>query len=427
MAYPQIREFVFLSITGALLTLAPSSALARFDHTDEDLIDSEERLSREAILDFVNYRPRPSWREVWDTGTNGFRLSAGSLSMTRFLYDEDIRLSSPLEGPLTLALTQRRVQSTVESRREQDLRAQYNFLPTPTSRTPHVTFLGDCDTWKEHGDLGAAAGFHDLEGNTAEVYAWTIDHYYNTKGPLDRKYSKPAQAFGFRGREALLLHPLRLEWAVSLEPTLAIEDSTRQTLYEHAAREGLWSLKVPVNDSWSLRWDARHEWKSERRDHLSTTSSAPHKSLARETHTDDIALIDPTRDLEFGVLHTLRMARYDQSGWRKPYQPVYEEKDHSLRRQELALYGFWDVAGEGREGARWRTGLMGSMGTLEREGHKTLALRHAKLHTGWGYQRDHASLSVATSWDVDMFAERCLQGEECRLWDGGNLQFLVTL
>jgi hypothetical protein len=423
------RRVLSFSLAWCACTFLPSTpAAARFDLADEATIDSEELLHEETIMDMANYRPRPSWRETWDTGINGFRFSAGSVTQTRFFYDEDIRLESTRKAPVTLGFSQRRVQTPAESRLDREIRLQANTTPADAARPWHASLLADGNTWKAEGDIGLALGTHDLEGSYWDLYAWSIDPFYNKKGPTYRHYVDQPRALGFRGRERHITGLGVLLWSFSYEPGLILEDDILHTRYSYAATQAQWSLTYPLSEAWSLRWDAQHDTKEESREALGEASqTSPFKRLSRATHTDDFALINPRRDLEFGLLHSLRLADYDQRGWNNPRSVIFERSDPSHTRQEILGYAFWDFYGEG-EMNRLRTGVMGTLGRLSipEQGNDFL-LNEGKINTGWEFHRDNLGIVAATSWDLDLLVENLLAGKKHRLWDGGNLQFQMTL
>lgn len=429
--------------------LQGTTALARFDLPDQNKIDSEIMLTEETMADMTSYRPRPSWRETWDNGANGVWMSAGSITLERFAYDEDIRLMSSLDDALTVGVREKRNQNSAEDRRDQEMRMQYNWREGPTPRVVHVGFLGDYDTWKANGDLGVALGFHNTEGSTAEAYAWSIDHFFNAKGGKQAMYEDRARAYGVRGVERALPAGASLMWNVLWEPRLRLENSVTQLRYMRAANDWTWTLRVPLSEGWLARWDARHEGKLEVRETMADASEDAHKSMRRQTHWDDFSLVNPATDTEVGFAHSLRLANYSQEGWTDREATPYEIDESSIRRQEVILYGFWDYYRQER-GHRLRLGLITSIGQAATPGDdgrgynqskiqtrwidvpsysKGLdgAIRQSKVHTGWEYKMDKASLVGSLSWDLDVALRNCTSGRTCRLYDGGNLQVQITL
>ena len=76
------------------LLLISSTLHARFHPNDSDVIDPEQEIGSEYYNDIFSYRLLPYWMDRYDKAQFGFLTSAGSLSVTRFLYEEYIKIKS---------------------------------------------------------------------------------------------------------------------------------------------------------------------------------------------------------------------------------------------------------------------------------------------------------------------------------------------
>lgn len=420
-----IRIDVKLLCIVGLLT-ASSSALARYFPDDSQSVDSEERLTTEAFIDFPSYRPRPSWQAAVDESDNALRLSAGSLTMTRFFYEAQIRFASPMDRRFAVAYSQEKTQTTATADVDQEVRLQTN-LGIDGARGWHLAGLGDSDTFKQYGDLGVALGTHAERHRFAEAYAWSVDHYFNSKGPVTARYTRRPVAIGARGQQdlpAIAGKESTVLWNIRWDTPLTLRDRDAMIEYHHARRVADVAWTFRLDPARRLKWHGIHETKDESREALGEITQF--KSLRRQTDSDEISLANIETDTETGIVHALHVANYDQRRPPRGVSPI-DDFERSIRRQEITAFHFADVA-RWSDGHRIRLGALGSAGRVATRDRDPWMNFHAKIHTGWEYRISPGSaFSASCNWDADHIVTDCLRGMACRPWDGGNLQFMVVL
>ena len=159
-----------------IIFLISSPSLARFIHDDAANVDSEERSNTETWNDKNSYRYPLSWNQAWNSSELGYRVNAGSLNVSRFAFEDDVKIAPNPLSPLTASFLQSRREDLVEQSLEREIRLGWAFIPRM-----RLSLLGDSDTFKEYGDLGLALALWETSTSRTEVYYWNIDNYYKSK------------------------------------------------------------------------------------------------------------------------------------------------------------------------------------------------------------------------------------------------------
>lgn len=396
------------------LAVTPA-ARARFLESDAEHVDREALILPENYNDMASYRAPVAWERIWADKAIGWRVSAGSLSINRFDYEEDVKLRAAKGGvPVALAYRQVRREDMTDQRLERELRVEWSPLPAL-----RVAWLADGGHTKEYGDMGAAVAWVDAAGGgELEAYYWDPDLYYGTKKQFDvDRIVRRTHTKGLRG--AWTLGALRLEGDVSHDWPLVWERWSRDYRYEYERRLYLWKAALDLG-AWSGYLRGEHERKREAKTWEVEAAGSYGKSMRRAVD-----------DLEIGAVHSA-----GDDDWTVALQAVRREAD----------YGFVEGAGLGAEDyeepqdpARSLLRDHGLYATdhfpiFGREGVHFLQLGlHAnrvesdyevKLQTAYDARIGaNGGLLLNATWDIDrMAADR----RQLKPWGGGNLQFFIV-
>lgn len=159
------------------------------------MIDQDFELNTESYNDRLSYRRPISWDANWDWASSGFRVSAGSLTMTRFYFVEDIKIDPISTNDLSIAFEQSRVEDSTEIEEARELRLGIRLIDQL-----RLLVLGDGSVDKEYGDIGVGARMFETEDQHLDFIYWSVDHYYNDKThEPGATYLQPARTYELRG------------------------------------------------------------------------------------------------------------------------------------------------------------------------------------------------------------------------------------
>jgi hypothetical protein len=401
-----------MSVLGTAVT---PPALARFLESDAERVDREALILPENYNDMASYRAPVAWERIWAAKAIGWRVSAGSLSINRFDYEEDVKLRA-VKGdvPVALAYRQERREDMTDQRLERELRVEWSPLPAL-----RVAWLADGGHAKEYGDMGGALAWVDAAGaGELELYYWDPDLYYGTKKEFDDdRIVRRTHTKGLRG--AWALGALRLAGDVSHDWPLIWERQSRDYRYEYERRRYLWRADLELG-AWSAYVRGEHERKREAKTWKVESVGSYGKSMRRAVD-----------DLELGAVHSA-----GEQDWTVALQAVRREAD----------YGFVEGAGlsveDYEEPPDPKHSLLSDHGLyvtdhfpiLGRAGLHFLQLGlHAnrvegdyevKAQTAYDVRiGGSGGLLLNATWDLDQMAEAKAQ---LRPWGGGNLQFFIV-
>ncbi len=394
----------------SLLFLA-TPVLARFYHSDADEVDSEHRVSSEYYNDVFSYEYPSRWYEIFDEAQMAYRASAGSYNVSRFYYVEDIKLSSSkTPSAVDLHFKQKRDETLLEQDFIQELRIQAN-----SPWLLNASLLGNSGTFKKWGDLGAALGLFKSQNQNAEIYYWSVDHYYNTKEELDSdRYAKSTQSLG--GRWLWQWDSLQVEAFFEHDNPLVWERKSREYTYGYQKKQERIKLSCQVSEGLSLFADAYQERKEESKEWLSLSLK---KQLQRRVHHYQVGvLVQHDMDHSQLLLHRIdRNADYRYEGEENELKRGPERYEGSVQREEWAVSYTYDLYID----EHWRSLLGAFVNRVFVESADPYSVYETKVQTAFEYRfSERASSLWNVTWDTDMLK----QGKP---WGGGNIQFLIYL
>lgn len=415
---PQIM--VLLLVAG----LAPTTAEARFLAEDADQIDPEERFSTETYNDKVSYRFPVDWDRLWEARDVGYRVSAGSLNVSRFDYAEDIKLGTGDDGPMSMAFRQSRREDTVEQRTERELQLGWRV-----AESWRVFLLGDGGTFKEYGDIGGGFGYRLDRARTVRAYYWSVDHYYETKktDAEDDRLRKPDSV----GLDAdwRFSDVARIAAAVEVDQPLRWRRPSRGYVYDYERRLLTHRSELRLIDGWSGVLSGRHEWKTEFKSWVNQAGLEHSKGLRRQVDQVEIAGIKATSegDLAVGLELVSRDARYRFAADPALSRVEYQEDPGPARssRREGGLYGTWHFP---YVPPRHFLQVGAHLNQVQLTEGEKLAATEVKSQIAWDYRfAEGARLLLNTSWDLDQLQKDFPYDERpFRPWGGGNIQVMAT-
>lgn len=244
-----MSKSIVLFILISYLGLRPVSAFARFNEHDAEQIDADDNQNTETWNDKNSYRWPLSWRRNWDQSQSGFRISAGSLNMTRFNYLEDIRIDPIPRDEVSIAFEQHRDEDYVEAQESQEVRLGVKVM-VPL----RILVLGDTTSLKEYGDLGMGVRLLESESHFTDLYYWSVDHYYNEKTHEEGAYRGDAtKTWGVRSVRRAAPH--EFGWQINSERDLPFtwyRPAIGAYTYERTKASGRIDWRQDLVRSWYL-------------------------------------------------------------------------------------------------------------------------------------------------------------------------------
>ncbi len=401
------------------------SAFARFNHHDADRIDPEERSNTETYNDLNSYRYPAAWDDLWERSQFGYRNSAGSLNVSRFRYDEDIKVAPQPRGKYTASFVQNRHEDLVEQVIDRELRLGYGFLPNM-----RLSILGDGDTFKEFGDMGVALALYESDESLVELYYWNVDNYYKSK-------KSDVAAYRLRDSQTTGAH---IKLAKSdLWPALNLKLENDSPLdwhypaagfeYEYWRKFGSLNVNWPLNTEQSIFVKSDQEEKMEQKVSLAVPGAS--KRMHRRTSTAELGLnhdVSGKINYRGSIQHVLRQVRY-QNGTVTEESPTWRESKspEKVYRQEWGLiltrYGQINDVVAIQHGAYLNDVLIRE----DAAEWKTFEIKYQLMFDVALNQ--NARLGINTTWDIDQVVRDFPYPKTApfRPWGGGDLQFLMSI
>lgn len=423
--YFNIANIIYKILILLVFLVPAPSAFARFDHHDAERIDPEERSNTETYNDLNSYRYPALWEDIWQRSQFGYRNSAGSLNVSRFRYDEDIKIDPHPRAKFTASFVQTRHEDLVEQLIDRELRLGYGFLPNM-----RVSILGDGDTFKEFGDMGVALTLFESDESLVELYYWNVDNYYKSKKSDAAAYRlKDSQTTGAN---------IKLGQSV-IGPTVSLKLENDSPLdwhypaagfqYEYARKFGGLNINWPLNTDQSIFAMTDQEEKMEQKISLAVPGAS--KRMRRRASTAELGLnhhVSDNINYRASLQHVLRRVHYQNGAvteelptWREPKSP------ENVYRQEWGLiatrYAQINDALAIQHGAYLNDVLIREDATEW----KTFEIKYQLMFDVALNQ--NARLGINTTWDVDQVVRDYPYPKKSpfRPWGGGDLQFLMRI
>lgn len=424
------EKVVWYCCTGPLLLcLTAVNVSARFIDEDADTVDQEELLSTENFNDEISYRPPFGWQRIWDAHEQGLRVNGGSYNANRFMYEEDIKLRSPLDKPATFSFTQERQQNLLGNFNERVLRVRFNQL-APL----FPALMADGDSFKRTADFGASLLLSNQTSFGVEAYAWSVNHLYNQKrGHTLNTVRQPSRTIGAQsffkpnGVSKISIkaeHDRPMVWdRISDGYNYKYERRYYQALASHGRADEGWYH--------ALRYE--REYKREFKYWYLSADDDLSKEMKRYAYEIEYAVnyASPHQyDLTQGLIFLERNVNYS-------WQPMLtdgvtklssepEERSPNVTRLEQAYYlTYFFVSGS--PGFSYQYGVFVNNVRLR----KSPALRprtEVKLTSALNYTFAEGFESyINATWNLDGVVKTYpYENEPFRPWDGGSIQFLAT-
>lgn len=177
MIFRWIREALYL----LPICLVSGTTFARFDQSDADLVDQEERLNGASFHDANTYRYYPRFERLWAAKDIGYRISDGSYDADRSRIHEQIKISSSPDDFLWFAYSRDHYHDIVDRLSNEEIRLAWK----PLAGVYAAALADGNSSYKQWGDLGAAVGWMRDRSSFIEYYRWSVDHFYNSKAEVD--------------------------------------------------------------------------------------------------------------------------------------------------------------------------------------------------------------------------------------------------
>lgn len=407
----------------SILMLMTVPAEARFLHEDASEIDREERLSSETYNDEISYRYPRRWQETWAQSTLGYRVSAGSYNVSRFMFLEDIKVTTDFERPVSFGFRQTRDEDMIEQRVESELRVSVNHAPM------RFAILGDGGTFKQYGDLGFALTFLPTEQFSIELQYWSVDHYYNSRKefPIDTYRQRP-QSY------VLHLHwqlpgAMRLEYSLNLDLHTRWARLSQDYTYDYRRTIHEWAIRVGEQRGWSFNLEANFATKLEKKEYQLAVGNY-YKSLDRRIYVVEANTVySPTvdQDTTIGIMQIIRDAAYAYGqDAAVTAEMIVEPYSPTATRREMAYYAthYRPLAGA----TYIQYGLFINNVQRTEVGSDDRSDNEVKLQLAWDFQFDkYASVFLNTTWDLDQLQQDFpFKHTPFKPWGGGNIQFIAV-
>lgn len=388
---------------------------ARFLDTDADRIDRESLLFHENYNDKASYRPPVAWERRWAASTMGWWASAGSLSIDRFDYQEDLKFSaSDASLPWSIAYQQVRREDMIEERLEREIRFAWQLSPLLS-----FAWLGDGGHRKEYGDMGAAVVLRPLLSQAQiELYYWDPDLYFETKKQFSQ--DRIVRRTHTRG--------LRVDWRrdelrffadYSHDWPLVWQRNSLGYRYEYERRLARWRWDWQ-HGLWRAYVRGMHESKREQKTWGPELAPAYAQAMQRQVHDGEIGAtyLQNEHDWTLALQAVRRVGHYDFEDWR--IEPV---KDYA----ELPENGVWRLNDQGLYLSDHFPLFTGEKKHFMQLGwHMNHVQRHLEVKVQTAYDLRigaHGGMLLNATWDID----RLLTPQPFRPWGGGNIQFYIIL
>jgi|GEM_PF-3951159 len=434
-------------------------AFARFNHQDASQVDQEERLDAASYHDANTYRWYPHFNALWETKDVGYRISDGSFDADRSRIHEQIKLSTSTAEAIWFSYKRDYFHDLVDEIRDEELR-----LAWQPAWGVYVAALADGNSsYKQWGDLGAAAGWRHDRDSWVEAYAWSVDHFYDSKQEVNLgEYVKKPKTTG-----------LRMNWAIPQTYALFMryekddpmewDRDDCECVYRHRASTFEYNVKIFLKSPWSVELFGGGGFKAESNSYFAdagrtASSGLPimpfyAKSLGKRTSRHDATVTYATEDGGYyygGFTRIERKADYEQeshgsvsvSDFREPVSP------DAAHRQVIASV-FRSVAIGGSRRYFWQGGLTqawiridqgfddsdlagmsGDEQTELRELNSGAGAIEQKFQNAFEIQfREQAFLFLNATFDVDGIRSDWPYRKAPKagnIWDGGGIQIMVV-
>lgn len=406
----RLAQFLMMS-----LLLLNSEAFARFYHLDANEVDREELLTSEYYNDIASYQNPIYWQTRFDEAQLAYRALGGSLDVSRSYVEEDIKLLSSTDlPPVELQFKQYRKEDLLEQTLLQEVRFQFNS-PWGLYLAPMI----DAVTFKKWNDFGAAFGFQNDMQHKIEVYAWTVDHYYNEKEEQSQdRFEAPIYTYGTQA-EWYFKRGSRIAFSAYRDTPLKWKRNSQGYIYGNSRTVYSVNLQSPKMDSHQAWIKVTQDIKNESKEWTAVPAS---KAMSRRVREYSIGVQKEKEDRRTEIFVSLfqRKADYENSSALK--EPQTEIASPSINRQEYMIAGTYNHPFFSHF---FQWGLFYNHARIAKEGTDLDKRDEFKLQTGFEMRvSNHGYAFLNGTWDLDRFAAH--NYKLYRSWGGGSINVMIA-
>lgn len=395
-----------------------SIALARFSPDDATEIDQENRLNSESYNDAKSYEFPFSWQRDWRRSNLGYRVSAGSLNISKFLYREDIKLLEVVPDVGMMSFHQERYEDFLQQSRQSEVR-----LAVYLGSSMYLGLTAEGEYFKKWSDIGAVAGYGSPAGSYLEVKYYLVDLYYNEKEDADDNYSRQPWAFTLAGRS----DPKHREfWEFNYEYESPVRWQRRSAGYIYTNYRQALALQVnwPWSETLLFLSHSTFERKTESKDWSAFPQTA---SFARNVATEDLGFVYTPKEssLEYNggmsLVYRRSLYHYSNPSFSKQSGVIDSEIIPDSQRREVMPYLL--LAKPLNTNQTLRGGPIWSYALIS-ENNTDRFTNEVKLQLAYEFKiGERVSTLINTNWDFDnLWVDAPYRERPFRPWDGGNLQ-----
>lgn len=413
-------------IVFTVIFLASGTALGRFDPEDAKMVDAEEKNNTESWNDKNSYRYPKRWDDQWSRADMGYRVNAGSLNVSRFNYEDDIRLAPRPLDEFTASYTQSRREDLAEQTIDREVRVGWRFI-----EGMRFSILGDVNTFKEFGDLGVALAVWEAPSERTEIYYWSVDHYYDSKRSDDAAHrDKNSQTIGLQTTR--LTETGRIGWAARYEYDSPVEWSHPAAGWQYAYERNWFDgrIDVPISSNYTAYGSLTAERKIEKKVSLiSGAAGRVFKFMERQSAIAEVGMdVRSGEGIQYtaAVQTVRRRVGYDYgslaegvAGWSETNGPKSVHRDEwglILTRHRSITPRFAFQHGASVNDVRIKE---------DNRIWKTIEVKYQALFDFT--LNENTFMGINTTWDIDQIIRDYPYPEKApfRPWGGGALLFMM--
>jgi hypothetical protein len=407
-------------ILAAMVLVTCSVSFARFQHQDANLIDADSNAGTEVYNDKLSYRWPLVWEDRWSRSHSGYRVGAGSLTMTRFDFMDEVRIDPRPLDVVSLAYEQDRREDFVAMSESREIRLGIRLVPRV-----RFLILGDGGAEKEFGDVGTGLRFFESDRGYLDLYGWSVDHYYNEKNHEQGAFRADfTRTYGVRGKRLAEDHGFG--WLIRAERDLPLTwYRPLQGFYNYDRFQcsGQVDWRESRYEDWYVAIDV--DLKNESR---SDANSLSYLSLSRQSYIGEFGLrmADGAGEWDAGIQLVDRRVTAQRSGTNEelgswtdripPLRSVRQEWGLVVNRLQSFL-----------QGTDFQQGLVLNRPFLKEDERVWLEWELKYVTAVHWYFSESSSFGLNATWDLDQLAEDSPYSKRpFSPWGGGNIQAQVV-